>query len=483
MLDAESSRSSRAAPRFAVIVSLAAVYIAAGKIGLRFAMVHASATAIWAPTGIALSACLLFGRWVWPAILAGAFLVNVTTAGSISTSIGIATGNTLEALVGCYLIEHYANGCNVFDRTRHVFKFLAASVGSATVASTIGVSSLCLGGYASWSRYLGIWLTWWLGDTSSDLIIVPLLILWAVNPRVYWSPEQKREALLLFLGLLLTSTAVFGGWLPLGNQPYPPFPPGFFCLAFLMWAAIRFGPREGATATFVLSVIAIVGTVKGLGPFAYGAYNHGLLLLQTFLGLSGMLTLAGATGVNERRRLDETRSELAAIVNGSNDAILGITLDGYITSWNESAARIFGFSAEEVVGGPITVITPVEKLTEQREVIAWLRRGESVTHFETVRKRKNGELVDVSLTVSPIKDKDGRIVGASKIVRDIRGEKLARQQREELLNSEQTARCPSREGSFDAATVTDGDRHRVAAIDPATTDDRSIEQAVLCPQC
>jgi integral membrane sensor domain MASE1 len=105
MLDAEASRSSGVAARFAVIISLAAVYVAAGTIGLRFAMVHPSATAIWAPTGIALSACLLFGRWVWPAILAGAFLVNVTTAGSISSSIGIATGNTLEALLGCYLAK------------------------------------------------------------------------------------------------------------------------------------------------------------------------------------------------------------------------------------------------------------------------------------------------------------------------------------------------------------------------------------------
>jgi len=440
MLEAESSPSSGVASRVEVIIGLAAVYIVAGKVGLHFAMVHASATAIWAPTGIALSACLLFGRWVWPAILAGAFLVNVITAGSLSTSIGIAIGNTLEALLGCYLIEYYANGRNVFDRTRDTFKFLASALASSSVSSTAGVSSLCLAGYASWSQYLWIWLTWWVGDWSSDLIVAPLLILWAVNRRVDWSRDQKREALLLLLGLLLTGSLVFGGWLPFGNQPYPPFPPGFFCIPFLMWAAIRFGPREGATATFLLSVIAIVGTLKGLGPFAYGAHNHGLLVLQTFLGLSGLITVVGATAVNERRRLDETRSELAAIVNCSDEAILGITLDGHITSWNESAAQIFGFSAGEVEGKPMTVITPADKLAEQQEVLAGLGRGESVKHFETIRKRKNGERIDVSLTVSPIKDKDGRIVGASKIVRDISGEKIARALREELLKSEQTAR-------------------------------------------
>jgi PAS domain S-box-containing protein len=439
--DAESRLSWGVTGRLAVSISLAAVYVAAGKIGLHYAMVHPNATAIWAPTGISLSACLLFGSWVWPAIFAGAFLVNVTTAGSIATSIAIAFGNTLEAVLGCYFIERYANGRKVFDRSRDAFKFLALTAAvSTTVSATIGVSSLCLGGYADWSRYLWIWLTWWLGDASSDLIVAPLLILWATNPRIDWSRAQKREAVLLFLAMLITGIVVFGGWLRLGTQPYPPYPPGYFCFPILVWAAFRFGPRESATTAFALSVIAIVGTLRGLGPFAHGTPNISLLLLQNFLGLAGLISAAAASAISERRRLDETRSELAAIVDGSMEAIVGMTLDGRITSWNESASRIFGFSAEEAVGKSISVITPVEKVVEQQEVVAGLARGTSIRHFETVRMRKNGELIDVLLTVSPIKDRDGRIVGASMIVRDISGEKLARRQREELLNSEQAAR-------------------------------------------
>jgi two-component system, sensor histidine kinase len=438
--DAESSRTWGIAARFAVILGLAAGYVAAGKIGLRFAMVHANATAIWAPSGIALAGCLLLGWWVWPAILGAAFLVNISTAGSISTSIGIAAGNTLEALIGWYLIEHYANGCKVFERTRDAFRFLASVLVSTSIAATIGLSSLCLGGYATWSQSLWIWLTWWVGDTGGDLIVVPFLLLWAVDPRFNWNREQRREALLLFLGLLITGVAVFGGWLPLGDRQSPPFPPGFLCFPILMWAALRFGPRESATAIFVLSIIAVIGTLKGLGPFAYGARNHGLLVLQTFLGLAGLIAVTAASAITERRRLDEIRSELAAIVNCSDEAILGITLDGHITSWNESAARIFGFPANEVEGKHITVITPVDRLTEQQEIIARLGRGDSVKHLETIRKKKSGERIDVSLTVSPIKDKDGRIVGASQIVHDISREKQARRQREELLKSEQTAR-------------------------------------------
>ena len=120
------------------------------------------------------------------------------------------------------VIEHYANGRNVFGQTRDAFKFLAAAVASTTVSSTIGVSSLCLAGYATWSQYLWIWLTWWLGNASGDLIVAPLLILWAVNPSINWNREQKREALLLFLGLLLTGIVGSAAGYRSGISPIPP---------------------------------------------------------------------------------------------------------------------------------------------------------------------------------------------------------------------------------------------------------------------
>jgi PAS domain S-box-containing protein len=425
-----------------VLAGLAATYFVAGKFGLRLALVHPSATAVWAPSGIALAACLLFGRWVWPAIFAAAFLVNITTAGSIATSLAIASGNTLEALLGSYFIDCYANGRHVFDRTRDAFKFLAlCGVVSTIVSASIGVTSLSLVGFANWTRFPWIWLTWWLGDAGGDLIVAPVLILWAVNPVVNWSRRQKQEALLLVVALLSTGVVVFSGLLPLGLLSSPPYPPGLFCFPILLWAAFRFGPRESATVTFALSLMAIAGTLKGHGPFFVETHNRGLLLLQTFMGLTGMISVAVATAINERRRLDATQSELAAIVDSSSEAIVGMTLDGYITAWNDSAARIFGFSALEAVGKPLTIITPDEKLAEQRQVVAGLALGESVRNFETIGKRKDGTLIDVSLTVSPIKDRDRQIVGASKIVRDISGEKLARQQREELLNAERAARA------------------------------------------
>src|SRR6185503_2260013 len=110
-------------PHWARLAVLTAGYVLAGKLGLLFASVHASATAVWPPTGIALAALLVLGIRTWPVVAIGAFLVNVTTAGSIATSLGIALGNTLEAVIGVWLVERFAHGRGAFERPRGIFAF------------------------------------------------------------------------------------------------------------------------------------------------------------------------------------------------------------------------------------------------------------------------------------------------------------------------------------------------------------------------
>jgi len=114
---------------------------------------------------------------------------------------------------------------------------------------------------------------------------------------------------------------------------------------------------------------------------------------------------------------------LASIVDSSDDAIVSKNLDGVITSWNSSAERVFGYSASDAIGQPITLVIPQDRQSEEREILTRIRRGERIDHFETVRQRKDGSLIVVSLTVSPVKDADGNIVGASKIARDISEQK------------------------------------------------------------
>ena len=129
--------------------------------------------------------------------------------------------------------------------------------------------------------------------------------------------------------------------------------------------------------------------------------------------------------VSERKRAEHARAWLAAIVASSDDAIISKTLDSIVTSWNPAAARLFGYEAADIVGNPITILIPPELRAEEDEIIARLRRGERVDHFETVRVAKDGRRIDVSLTISPIKGEDGEIIGASKIARDITERKRA----------------------------------------------------------
>jgi len=129
--------------------------------------------------------------------------------------------------------------------------------------------------------------------------------------------------------------------------------------------------------------------------------------------------------VTERRRADETRLRLAAVVESSDDAILTKTLDGIISSWNEGAERMFGYTAEEAIGKPVTMLMPPDYVNEEPAILKRLRSGERIDHYETVRRRKDGTLLDISLTVSPIRDGSGRIIGASKIARDITERKRA----------------------------------------------------------
>src|SRR5438445_6835832 len=161
---------------------LAIIYVIAGKIGLNLASLHASASPVWPPAGIALAALLLFGYRVWPAIFVGAFLVNYTTAGNVWTSLGIATGNTLEAAIGTWLILRFAGRTRVFDRAYDVFRFALAVALSALVSPSIGLTGLALGGFADWANYPAIWVTWWLGDLSGAVMFAPLLILWLGQP-------------------------------------------------------------------------------------------------------------------------------------------------------------------------------------------------------------------------------------------------------------------------------------------------------------
>jgi len=289
--------------RVSIIAGLAAIYFVAGKLGLLLAFVHVSATAVWPPTGIALAALLLLGPRVWPGVLIGAFLVNLTTAGSAVSSAGIAIGNTLEALLAAYLVNRFAGGRYAFEGLRDVLRFaILAALVSPVVSATFGVTSLCATGYAEWADFGPIWLTWWLGDAGGALIVAPLLIVWGNAPRLpAWDRGRAFELAIFAAAFALTALIVFDGVPPLAGNTYPTT---FLAFPVLVWAAFRFGPRVASAALFLLSGAAIWGTLHGYGPFASIPPNEALLLLQAFMGVAAVMTLALSAAEMELRRAE-----------------------------------------------------------------------------------------------------------------------------------------------------------------------------------
>jgi PAS domain S-box-containing protein len=151
--------------------------------------------------------------------------------------------------------------------------------------------------------------------------------------------------------------------------------------------------------------------------------------------------------ITERKRAEETMQRLAALVESSDDAIFGKTLDGTISSWNRAAQRLYGYSVEEMVGRNVSVLVPEDRLTELRQIMEQLGRGERIEHFETVRVKKSGEQVHVSLTISPIISEGGDITGASTIARDITARRRSEEERTELLDRERQARIEAEEAN------------------------------------
>src|SRR5213596_4090879 len=294
---------------------LAVIYFIAGKLGLMLASLHASASPVWPPAGIALAALLLLGYRAWPAIFIGAFLVNVTTAGNFATSFAIATGNTLEALAGAWLVNRFAGGRNVFERPQGVFKFALSAAISTVISPVFGITSLALTGFADWANYGAIWLTWWLGDATGDLVFTPLVLLWSAASKRRWNKREAAEVGALLLLLVLLSGIVFGGWLEISARSYPI---AFICGPVVIWTAFRFTQRETATGLFILSAIAVWGTLHGFGPFLRETENQSLLALQWWIAVLTITAMALSAGMAERRRIEEELQQQKSVVETAN---------------------------------------------------------------------------------------------------------------------------------------------------------------------
>jgi PAS domain S-box-containing protein len=279
---------------------LALTYFYLGKLGLQLAFINASASTVWPPTGVALAALLLWGPKLAPGIFLGALAVNFGVNGSWLISAGIATGNSLEVLVGAALVTRFAKGRHAFESARGVVRFIAlAGITSTTLSATIGVTSLLLGGLATLANARDIWLTWWVGDMVSAVVLTPFMVVWVSAPRPRLDRLQALEAVGVGISALGVALLVFGGWSTAAERGYPL---EYLTLLPLGWAAFRFAQFGATTVALLLAATALLGTLRDYGPFAVQPQNESLILLQLFIGVISLAALVLAAVTAERNR-------------------------------------------------------------------------------------------------------------------------------------------------------------------------------------
>ena len=295
----------------ATAVAIATAYVVAARLGFAVAFVAEQVTTVWAPTGIAMAALLLWGVGLWPAIWIGAFVANAATDAPLWTAAMIATGNTLEAVVAAAILERlqFDPGLPRFsDATRFI---VAGPVVATTISATTGVLTLCGAGVQPWDRFSTLWWAWWLGDALGALVVAPVFLTIARGQHL--PPQSKAGAAAIVLAAIAVSELVFGGSLGtiVGRGPLH-----YLLFPVVIVAAVR--SRQPATALVIAlsAVVAIFNTARGIGPFAAADPSQGLLLLQAYMGVlsgSGLLLAAAITeqhATQERlRRSDEQLRE------------------------------------------------------------------------------------------------------------------------------------------------------------------------------
>lgn len=298
--------------RTAKLIGLtAAVYFVLAWVSLQLALQSSNATPVWPPSGWALAAVLLLGRRVTAGILLGAVAVNalvflthgIDTPTALGTSALIGTGNTGETITGYFLLRKLLMpGVPVhqyFSRVPHVLRFLLTAVLMSLVSCMTGALAIDAAGLLPAGQLLAVWFTWWSGDATGVLLFTPLLLSWATGNLQYPGPGKKvLEGMLLFSGLTLVTGMVFNGWL----DPFFLFARSFWVVPFLIWAAVRFQKRLVVTAVMLAGLLALFGTLRGLGPFATTALNDALLATQAFVAVNGVMALLLHAALHEREQ-------------------------------------------------------------------------------------------------------------------------------------------------------------------------------------
>lgn len=447
-------------PPIGLSLLIAIVYFAAAELGLSLASVHQNVTPVWPPTGIAIASLLIFGSRVWPGIFLGALAANLLTSIPLAAAIGIATGNTLEAVVASFLLQRSKRWNKSFESVGDVMTFVVyAAVLAPLVSATIGSLIVCFGDPNQWGRFWNLWLTWWMGDGFGALIVAPLVISWSTSRRI--DVKDIPEIASLFVLLLIVVLVVFGGWFP---GPVKTYPLAYLCLPCLLWAALRFDQRIVTSAIVLMAGLAVWGAKNNYGPFVQASPNVTLLLLISFVGTSSLMTLLVAAVTTERQKAEAEKWKLGSELEHHRRRVEDIVehVPGVVwEAWGKPDASnqridfvsnhvetMLGYSKDEWLSTPnfwLSIVHPDDKERAGAEAAAIFQSGKGGTsRFRWMCK--DGREVWVEGRSIVLCDENGP-VGMRGVTMDITAAVKAEIERAELLDRESHARQQAEEAS------------------------------------
>lgn len=408
------------------LILLFAVYFVMAKLGLMLDAVSGFATLVWAPSGIALASIYLFGFRMAPAVAAAAFLVNFSSGAAPIAALGIATGNTLEAVIGAFLLRKRGFRPSLSRGQDVVSLVIFGALLSPIVSATWGVFSLWQQGVIASPNVRTTWQAWWIGDALGILVVAPVLMVfrkWEMR-RSDLSLKRLVEAISFGVGLTVIGAIFFekppAQFTYLVSVPYVVF-------FLVIWSSVRFGVRGTTATTLVLAVISVIATAIHVGPFASQSLREGLSLLDIFVGAVAVMALTLSAAVAERITVERQAKELEernfsaerfrSVLHMANDAFISMDSNGLITYWNPQAQATFGWLSSEVIGKPLaeTIIPAQFRQAHLTGVRRFLITNEGPIlnrRIEMIALHKDGHEIPVELTVSPIQSAGTFFFGA-----------------------------------------------------------------------
>jgi len=283
---------------FLFFIIFTAIYICSAKVGLLLAFEHVNISPVWPPTGISVALILIYGVRVWPVIFIGAFIINVDVIDNFLLSMIIAIGNTLEAIVtGCITLKYASQ--KPFSKIFQTVVFIISLILGTLISASIGVLSLFNFDVIVTDRFLILWETWWVGDLIGGIVITPLILTWRHLPNKLLSKTKWLEVVLLLSATIFVLSYIFGIWqqsIILEEITI------FFLLPLICWAALRFHHYGATLIVFIITIVSVVCTINGAGPFVLNTPNESLLVLQTYIGTVMFTSLLIMATQEERKR-------------------------------------------------------------------------------------------------------------------------------------------------------------------------------------